>query len=216
LIYRIYLIDGDNGISILESTFKDFQKSKISDDLIPGFFQEINRIIDNIQEMITKGEKGIEMVRLLESEKSTIVIYYHPLSRILFCSISDADDNTDKLIEVIKKIAIRFWKKHQSDIKLFRTTTEKSRFQTIITDIENLTNGGKIAEVFPKILLTKNVLEKILSMGMISKFEFQVAQKCTGENSPLMISRFFNKTLTEINENLKKLEQLDIIQMSNL
>jgi len=213
LIYRIYLIDGDNGISILESRFKDFKKEKIPDDVIPGFFQEINRIIDNIQEMMAKGEKGNEMVRLLESENSTIVIYYHPLSRILFCSISDADDNTDKLIDVIKKIAIRFWKKHQSDIKIFRTTTEKSRFQTIIADIENLTNGGKIAEIFPITLIVKNVLEKILSMGMISKFEFQVAQKCTGENSPLKISRIFNKSLTEINDVLKKLEQLDIVQM---
>ena len=213
MIYRIYLIDGDNGISILESRFKDFKKEKIPDDVIPGFFQEINRIIDNIQEMMAKGEKGNEMVRLLESENSTIVIYYHPLSRILFCSISDADDNTDKLIDVIKKIAIRFWKKHQSDIKIFRTTTEKSRFQTIIADIENLTNGGKIAEIFPITLIVKNVLEKILSMGMISKFEFQVAQKCTGENSPLKISRIFNKSLTEINDVLKKLEQLDIVQM---
>lgn len=213
MIYRIYLIDGDNGISILESRFKDFKKEKIPDDVIPGFFQEINRIIDNIQEMMAKGEKGNEMVRLLESENSTIVIYYHPLSRILFCSISDADDNTDKLIDVIKKIAIRFWKKHQSDIKIFRTTTEKSRFQTIIADIENLTNGGKIAEIFPITLIVKNVLEKILSMGMISKFEFQVALKCTGENSPLKISRIFNKSLTEINDVLKKLEQLDIVQM---
>ena len=213
MIYRIYLIDGDNGISILESRFKDFKKEKIPDDVIPGFFQEINRIIDNIQEMMAKGEKGNEMVRLFESENSTIVIYYHPLSRILFCSISDADDNTDKLIDVIKKIAIRFWKKHQSDIKIFRTTTEKSRFQTIIADIENLTNGGKIAEIFPITLIVKNVLEKILSMGMISKFEFQVAQKCTGENSPLKISRIFNKSLTEINDVLKKLEQLDIVQM---
>ncbi|MFX0059792.1 MAG: hypothetical protein ACFE8J_15955, partial [Candidatus Heimdallarchaeota archaeon] len=196
-----------------ESTFKDFKKEKIGDDLIPGFFREINRIIDKIQEMMAKGEKENEMTRLLESENSTIVIYYHPLSRILFCSISDADDNTDKLIEVIHKIANRFTKKHKSDLETFRTTTEKSRFQTIIADIENLTNGGKIAEVFPKTLIVRNVLEKILSMGMITNFEFNVAQKCTGENSPLKISRIFNKTLTEINEALKKLEQLDIIQM---
>jgi hypothetical protein len=213
LIYKIYLIDGDNGISILESTFKDFKKSKIGDDLIPGFFREINRIIDNIQDMMAKGEKGNEMIRLLESENSTIVIYYHPQSRILFCSISDADDNVDKLVEVVKRIAIRFWKKHQSDIKEFRTTMEKSRFQTIIADIENLTNGGKIAEVFPKILIVQNVLKKILSMGMITEFEFQVALKCTGENSPLKISRIFNTTRTEINECIRKLLELEIIQI---
>ena len=213
LIYKIYLIDGDNGISILETTFKEFQKRKLESDVIPGFFKEINQIIDNIQEAMAKGKKSDEMVRIVESEDSTIIIYYHPSSRILFCSISDADDNTDKLTEVISKVAQRFWKKHQSDIQIFRTTTEKSRFQTIVTDIENLTLGGKIAEVFPTLLIAKNVLERILSMGMVTQFEFTVAIKCTGENSPLKIARNFNKTRTEIYEVLKKLEQLDIIKM---
>ncbi|MFX1234061.1 MAG: hypothetical protein ACFFBY_05820, partial [Promethearchaeota archaeon] len=138
MIYKIYLIDGDNGISILETTFKEFQKSKIGNEVIPGFFKEINQIIDNIQDAMAKGKRSDEIIRTVESEDSTIVIYYHPTSRILFCSISDSDDNTDKLIEVIHKIANRFWKKHQSDIKIFRTTTERSRFQTINTDIENL------------------------------------------------------------------------------
>ncbi|MFX1413928.1 MAG: hypothetical protein ACFFA2_08805 [Promethearchaeota archaeon] len=216
MIYKIYLIDGDNGISILETTFKEFQKSKIGNEVIPGFFKEINQIIDNIQDAMAKGKRSDEIIRTVESEDSTIVIYYHPTSRILFCSISDSDDNTDKLIEVIHKIANRFWKKHQSDIKIFRTTTERSRFQTINTDIENLTFGGKIAEVFPTLLIAKKVLEKILSMGMINDFDFKVALKCTGEkekNSPLKISRYFNKTRTEINEILKKLAELDIIKM---
>ncbi|MFX1234636.1 MAG: hypothetical protein ACFFBY_08750, partial [Promethearchaeota archaeon] len=76
--------------------------------------------------------------------------------------------------------------------------------------------GGKIAEVFPTLLIAKKVLEKILSMGMINDFDFKVALKCTGEkekNSPLKISRYFNKTRTEINEILKKLAELDIIKM---
>ena len=213
MIYKIYLIDGDNGISILETTFKEFKKEKIGNDVIPGFFKELNQIIDTIQEAMAKGKKSDEMIRILESEDSTIVFYYHPASRILFCSISDADDNSDKLTDVIHKIANRFWKKHQSDIKTFRTTTEKSRFQTIETDIENLTHGGKIAEIFPNLLIVKSVLEKILSMGMINEFDFKIALKCTGDNSPLKIARFFNKTRTEINEVLKKLEELDIIKI---
>jgi len=98
---------------------------------------------------MVKGRNVNEITRIVESENSTIIIIYHPLSRILFCSISDADDDVDKLIEVIKKIINRFWKKHKSDIKIFRTTSEKSRFQTIIADIENLTRGGTLAEVFP-------------------------------------------------------------------
>ncbi|MFX0104801.1 MAG: hypothetical protein ACFE75_04870 [Candidatus Hodarchaeota archaeon] len=211
MIYKIYLIDGDNGISILESTFRELKK--IQDDILTGFFKAINTTIDVIQEAMAKGRRVDEMNRVLVSEDSTIFIYYHPLSRILFCSISDADDNVDRIEDIIHKIANRFWKKHQSDLKNFRATTDKSRFQTLIADIENLTIGGRIAEVFPKLLVVKNVLEKVLSMGMITDFDFQVALQCTGENSPLKISRILAKKRTEIDDILKKLEELEIIKI---
>ncbi|MFX0001525.1 MAG: hypothetical protein ACFE9Q_12630 [Candidatus Hodarchaeota archaeon] len=211
MIYKIYLIDGDNGISLLESTFKELKK--IQDDILTGFFKAINTTVNVIQEAMIKGRRVNEMNRILVSEDCTIFIYYHPLSRILFCSISDADDNSDKIEEVIHKIANRFWKKHQSDLKNFRATTDKSRFQTLVADIENLTIGGSIAEVFPELLVVKSVLEKVLTMGMINNFDFEVALQCTGKNTPLKISRKLNKKRTEINEVLKKLEELDIIKV---
>jgi len=213
LIYKIYLIDGDNGISILEASFKEFQEGKINKDVITGFFKEINKIIDNIQNAMVKGEKKNELMRTIESENSTIIIFYHPPSRVLFCSISDADDNTDRLIDVMRKIATRFWKKHKADVQLFRDTNEKSRFQTIIADIENLTHGGTIAEVFPNLLINVSVLKKIVSMGMVSDFDFQIAVRCDGKTSPLEISRTFSKPQNEIYESLNKLVQLDIIQL---
>ena len=179
--------------------------------VIPGFFKEINEIIDKIQEAMVKGSNKGEMSRIVESENSTIIIIHHPPSRILFCSISDPDDDVDKTIEVIHKISARFWKKHQSDIKLFRTTSQKSRFQTIIADIENLCQGGKIAEIFPKLLVVKKVLEKIKSMGMINEDDFQVALKCTGDTSPLKIARLLSKSRNDVNNVLKKLEELDIV-----
>ncbi len=160
---------------------------------------------------MVKGKNGDEMNRVVESENSTIIIVYHPPSRILFCSISDADDDVDKLIDVIKKISIRFWKKHQSDIKLFRTTSEKSRFQTIIADIENICQGGKIAEMMPRLLVVENVLHKIVSMGMIDEEDLQVALRCNGKTSPLRISRELAKSRNDVNNILKKLEQLDIV-----
>lgn len=211
MIYKIFLIDADNGISLVESTFKELKK--IQDDIITGFFNAINTTIDVIQESMTKGRRVNEMDRILQSEDSIIFIYYHPLSRILFCSISDADDNSEKIEEVIHIIANRFWKKHQSDLKNFRATTDKSRFQTLIADIENLTVGGRIAEVFPELLIVKGVLEKVLSMGMIDDFDLEVALQCNGSNSPLKISRNLNKKQSEIMPILQKLEQLEIIKM---
>ena len=211
LIYKVFLIDADNGISLMESTFKELKK--VQDEILTSFFNAINKTIDVIQKAMIKGRRVNEMNRVLHSEDSTILIYFHPLSRILFCSISDADDNTEKIKEVMLKIAIRFWKKHESDLKVFRSTTEKSRFQTFIMDIENLTIGGRIAEVFPKLIVIKNVLEKVLIMGMVNNLDFQVALNCTGENSPLKISRLLKKNLSEIHDTLKKLSQLDIIQI---
>ncbi|GAH68263.1 unnamed protein product, partial [marine sediment metagenome] len=155
---------------------------------------------------MVKGKNGDDMTRIVESENSTIIIVYHPPSRILYCSISDADDDIDKLLDVIKKISNRFYKKHQSDIQLFRTTSEKSRFQTIKTDIENLCQGGHVAEVFPRLLVGENVLPKITSMGMIDQEELQVALKCTGKTSPLRIARELSKSRNDVNSILKKLE----------
>jgi len=160
---------------------------------------------------MVKGKNGDDMNRIVESENSTIIIVYHPPSRILYCSISDADDDIDKLLNVINKISTRFWKKHQSDVKSFRTTSEKSRFQTIIADIENICQGGRVAEIFPKLLVGENVLPKIVSMGMIDEEDHQVALKCTGKTSPLRIARELAKSRNDVNSILKKLEQLDIV-----
>jgi len=160
---------------------------------------------------MVKDSNKEDMTRIVESENSTIIIIYHPLSRILFCSISDSDDDVDKTIEAIHKISNRFWKKHQSDIKIFRTTSQKSRFQTIIADIENICQGGKIAEIFPRLLVVNKVLHKIMTMGMINEEDFQVAIRCTGEASPLKIARELAKTRNDVNNVLKKLEQLDIV-----
>jgi len=211
IIYKIFLIDSDNGISLLEATFKELKHNNNSINVIPGFFNEINEIIDKIQAAMVKGKTGDDMIRIVESENSTIIIVYHPPSRILYCSISDADDDIDKMIDVINKISNRFWKKHQSDIKLFRTTSEKSRFQTIITDIENICQGGRVAEVFPKLLVGQNVLPKIVSMGMIDEEDLQVALKCTGKTSPLRIAKELAKSRNAVNNILQKLEQLDIV-----
>ncbi len=209
MIYKVYLID-ENGISLLETTFRDLDN--IPDETIPNYFKIINKTIDNIQEAMAKGKIVKDLSRVMESEESTIAIYYHQLSKVLFCSISDADDDTKKIKEVIKKIGHRFWKKHQSDLENFRTTAEKKRFQTFTADVENLTLGGRIAEVFPNLLIGKSVLEKILTMGMIDEVDLQVALKCNGKRSPLRIARSYEKNRNEITDVLKKLEKLDIIK----
>ena len=215
MIYKILVVDASNGISLVEFTFKEFKKSvsAIKDDVLAAFFSVINRMIDDVQEGMAKGRRINEMTRVVDSEESTIVIYYHPLSSVLFCSISDADDDTEKIKRCIHKIGNRFWKKHQSDLKVYRTTTEKHRFEAYKAEIENLSLGGRIAEVFPKVLIMKSVLDKILSMGMINEFELKVALQCSGENSPLKISRLLEKSRNEINDILKKLHELDIIRM---
>ncbi len=203
----------DNGISLIETTFKDF--NTIQDNIITNFFDSVNKTIDNIQKAISNEGKVNDSIKVLESESSAIIIYYHPQSRIFVCSISDADDDIEKIKETLRKIGERFWKKHQSDLETFRTTSmEKIRIQTFSADIENLSLGGRIAEIFPKLLInTKSVLERIQTMGIINDFEFQIALKCTGKNSPLKISRMHDKTRNEIYEVLKKLEQLDIITL---
>ncbi len=211
LIYKVYLIDANDGIAILESTFREFQDKSIDSDLFPGFFKVIDSIIDKIQQALLKKQKVEEMIRIVEAEKTIILILFHPDSKILFCSLSDNDDDITILKNVMRKIATRFWKKHQSDLKLFRSTSNKSTFQSMIADLENLTIGGKIAEVFPKILVVHSVLDKIYSMGLIDELGYKIANLCNGSNSPHEISKRMEYSKEETYSILKKLKELDLI-----
>ena len=71
--------------------------------------------------------------------------------------------------------------------------------------------GGKIAENYPKLIVIKNVLRKLHSMGIIDDLDYLISLKCTGKNSPLDISRMFNKSKLEILQILSKLEEKEII-----
>lgn len=208
----MYLIDADNGIAMLNTTFKEFEDKKVEKDVFPDFFNAINSTIDSIHNAMAIGKKNIEKTRVIEAESSIIVITYHPPSRILICSISDAGDNIEKIKEVVAKIGNRFWKKHKSELNLFRTTGEKGKFNPFKTDIEIITMGGKVAENYPKLIVIKNVLRKIHSMGIIDDLDYLISLKCTGKNSPLDISRMFNKSKLEILQILNKLEEKEIIE----
>jgi hypothetical protein len=212
LIYKVYLIDGDSGILLLETTLKEFPKTQIEKEVFPDFFNEINQIIDSIHSAMAKGHNIEDIIRIVESESSTIIISYHRPSRILICSISDADDNIEQIKKAIIKIGNKFWKKHKAEIDHFRKTDDKSKFKTFSADIEVITMGGSIAEEYPQLIIIKNVLQSIRSMGIINDLEYLVALKCNGNNSPLEISRKFDKTKMEIYEVLNKLAELEIIK----
>ena len=212
MIYKVFIINANNGISILDTTFKQFEEKRVEKEVFPEFFNAINETIDIIQDAMAKGREIKEKMRIVESEESLIVIFYHPEAEVLVCSISDAGDNADKLKDIIKKIGNRFWKKHESDLNFYRETHEKGKFTTFKTDIAILTMEGKFAEEYPELIVIKNVLRKIHSMGIINDFDYLIALKCTGKNSPLKISRMFEKTRMEIHETLQKLEKLEIIK----
>ncbi|TFF98174.1 MAG: hypothetical protein EU547_02270 [Promethearchaeota archaeon] len=211
MIYKVFIINAKNGISILDTSFKQFKEKQIEKEVFLEFFNAINETIDFIQEAMTKGKEIKEKRRVIESEQLFIVIYYHPNAEVLICLISDAGDNIDKLKDIVRKIGNRFWKKHESDLDYYRETHNKGKFTTFKTDIEILTMEGRIAEEYPKLIVIKNVLQKIHSMGIINDFDYLIALKCTGKNSPLEISHMFDKTRMEIHDNLQKLKELEII-----
>ncbi len=212
MIYKIYLIDGDNGIAVLDTTFKEFIEVEEESVVFPDLFNAVNIMIDNIHKDIARGKNLNELMKTIETESTLIVLFYHPLSRMLICSISDVEDNIEKIKDVIKKIGSRLWLKHQSEIELYRSTTDKSRIQIFTADIEIMTLGGKIAEDYPKLIVIKNILQKIRSMGIINDFDYLVAINCNGKSSPLEISRKFEKSMREIHDVLDKLESLVLIK----
>ena len=198
--------------SLLNTTFKKFKKPEIEKIVFEDFFNAINTTIDNIHKAISEDKETNKIIKLIETISSTILLFYHPISRILICSISDEEDNIEKLKESIYKIMNRFWQKYKSELELYRSTTDKTKFQIFKVDIEILTMGGEIAVEYPKLIIIKNVLNNIRSMGIINDLDYLVAMNCSGTNSPLEISRMLEKTKFEIHEVLNKLESLKIIK----
>jgi len=213
LIYKIFLIDGDAGILILEKSYKEFNRDKnLKTELLTGFFKEVNKMIDDIQKAMKKGKRINDISRVVSGEESTIMMYYHPLSRVLFCSISDADDDKEKLIEILKKFGSKFWNTHHKDLKKFRITSEKKKFSNFTVEIDDISIKGHGAEFLPKLIIAKNALGRVENMGIITGQELKVALECNGKNSPLQISRTLNSIESKIRESLKKLENLEIIK----
>ncbi len=212
MIYKVFIINAENGISILDTTFKQFKDKRVEKEVFPDFFKAINETIDIIHEAMAKGKALNEKMRVIESEESLIVIFYHPMAELLICSISDAGDNADTIKGIIRKIGNRFWKKHEADLQYYKNSDDKDRFTTFKTDIEILTMAGAVAEEYPKLIVIKSVLKKIHSMGIIDDLDYLIALKCTGDNSPLKISRMFEKNRLEIHDVLLRLKQLEIIK----
>ncbi|MHA1792791.1 MAG: hypothetical protein ACTSVI_09115 [Promethearchaeota archaeon] len=216
MIYQLLLIDADSGILIFDKVFKILKKPKAQKDLRSGviaeFFTAINGFIDEIQAAMRKGREVSNMNRTLLAENSTMTLVYQPEARVLISTISDADDDTEILIAVCRKIGERFWKKHRKNLQLFREKMEREQFKSFIPDIELILHDGKIAEIFPKLQINLKTLRRITIMGIISEQDYQVANMINGKTSPFQIAKKLKISKNEVMNILQKLEDLDIIE----
>lgn len=213
MIYSVIVVDGDSGILLLEKPMVDMETTKkVSPDVLAGFFKALNSMIDDIQHSMKKGRDVSNMTRVVSSEGSTIVLYYQPQARILICSISDPDDNREKIMEVLQILGKRFWLKHRSDLDVFRRENIRDIFNSFSVEIDTYTLEGKVAEKFPKLLVGKNTLNRIKTMGVISDQDYEVARLCDGKTSSFKISRILELSEDAIKRNLNKLEDVDVVK----
>jgi hypothetical protein len=216
MIYQIIIVDSDSGILILEKQLKALDKPKtLNNEILAGFFKALNSVIDEIQKSMKKGRDVENMSRIVSSENSLIILHFHPQSRVLMCSISDPDDEQEKLIEVLRVLAKRFWSKHQSDIEIFRKKNTRDVFTAFSVDIETYTLGGKVAEKFPSLLIAESALDRIIKMGVVTDFEYEISKLCDGSRSAMKIAiKLGGVSVESVKRSLNKLEDLDIIKMN--
>ncbi len=213
MIYSIIIVDGDSGILLLDKQMKSVEKkNKISPEVLAAFFKTINAMIDDIQVSMKKGRDISNMTRTVASEGSTIVLHYQPQARALICAIAEPDDDSDKIIETLKILGKRFWLKHRADIEIFRKESIRDIFNSFTVDIDTYTLEGKVAERFPKLLLSSMALKRVQSMGIIDDLGFNVAKRCDGKTSVLKISKELNTSMDEIKRIINKLEDVDVVK----
>ncbi|MHA1727192.1 MAG: hypothetical protein ACTSWY_00490 [Promethearchaeota archaeon] len=214
MIYSIIIIDAESGILLLENKIKVLDKTdRINSEILGGFFKALNDMIDEIQKSMKKGRDVSNMTRVIDSEASTIILHYQPFARVLFCSISDPDDDREKIIEILKILGKRFWKKHRVDIGKFRQENIRDIFNSFKVDIEIYSLEGKAAEKFPKCLIAEMALERVFTMGMVEKMSYEIAKLCDGKTSILKISKKLDASIDNIKRGLNKLEDIDIVKI---
>jgi len=212
MIYSIILVDGDSGILLLEKQMKDLDKKSLSSDVLAGFFKALNGMIDEIQIFIKKGRDVSNMTREVNSENSRIILHYMPEARVLICSISDPDDDAEKIIETLRILAKRFWLKHRSDIEKFRKDSLRDIFNSFSVDIDTYTLEGRVAESFPKVIISDMALERVKMMGIVDATEYKVIKMCNGKTSALKISKDLEISLDKVKLILNKLGELDLVK----
>ncbi|MHA1340080.1 MAG: hypothetical protein ACTSRZ_12345 [Promethearchaeota archaeon] len=213
MIYSVIIVDADSGILILEKQMKILDKrDKISPDVLAGFFRALNNMIDDIQHFMKKGRDVSNMTRTVASEGSTIILHYQPQARILICSISDPDDDEERIKEILKNLGKRFWLKHRGDLNIFRKENIREIFNSFSIDIENFTLNGRVAERFPKLLVGKMALDRIRTMGIIDNTEYKIANLCDGKTSALKIAKELELSKENVFRALHRLEDVDIIK----
>ena len=161
MIHSIILVDADSGILLLEKKLKPQKANDVSADALANFFGELNSMIDDIQKSMKKGRDVSNMTRVVSSENSSITLHFQPNARVLVCSISDPDDDVEKITHNLKLVGKRFWLKHKTDLDIFRKENLRDIFNPFGVDIETITLGGKIGEKFPKLLIAEPALERI-------------------------------------------------------
>ena len=206
MIYAIFIIDGETGLSIIE--YRDYPNSKEYKE----FFQVINDIMDDIRSNIQENRSLSNFSRILIVDEFSIIIHYYHPAKILLCSLSDVDDIKEKILSVLETLGRRFWQKHSTDINKFLQTNKKEIFNSFIIEIEMLTRNGKFAENLPKLIVSESTLNRLCKMDLISEKELSIAKICRGTLSPLQISEKTNITHEKVDEILKKLKKIDIIK----
>ncbi|MHA1719299.1 MAG: hypothetical protein ACTSWX_11540 [Promethearchaeota archaeon] len=208
MLHAIYIIEAETGLSIIE--YRNYPKSQEFAD----FFQVINDIMDDIRSNIQENRTLSNFSRILMIDKFSIIIHYNSTAKILLCSLSDVDDIKEKILSVLETLGRRFWQKHGTDIDKFLQTNKKEIFNSFLIDIEMLTRNGRIAENFPKLIVSDSTLERLFKMEIISETDLSIAKICRGTLSPLQISEKSNIPHEKVSEILKKLKKIDIIYSS--
>ena len=117
---------------------------------------------------MVKGRDVSNMNRIITSENSTIILHFYASGRILICTISDPDDDNGEIIDVIKRVGMRFWSRYQHQIEAFRLGGEKPIFNGYDYELDTLFLGGKIAYHLPQLITNPVSLDQVHKIGVIN------------------------------------------------
>jgi len=214
MIRAVYFIDFRSGIPLYAKTYSDIGIDSV---LLGSFFKALSDFaVELVRDGLEreKAREGTKISGTMETYLEQVSIkgfdlIYEIKNPIVVVAIIDKRDDEDAVREGLKKLLELFTLEFKDAIKA--QSPNVSQFKIFEGTVNDILKHGKLGLIYP---VLKGTLPKFaLSMGLIDKEEYEVAQLCKGNLTVDEIARKLNKRKVDVWNAIEELKKKELVEL---